>query len=222
MRKFNNGFTLAEVLITLLIIGVISSIVIPGLINNTQKAEYQTAWAKAFSDISNAHKMIKIDNSIPYSSYPLFFPDIEKHLSYTKKCTNASSEGCWHKINEWKTFGDIKVNQTMDYNGYILNNGMLIGFSPMSYYLYASSPLIGTDIGMLAFIDVNGFKKPNKVGVDIFAVEILGNRVVCEGSPNSLYDLATNSGQYCDKNNTQTFKEFGAGCSLKALMKQDY
>ncbi len=33
------GFTLAEVLITLLIIGVVSSLVIPALINDTKNAE---------------------------------------------------------------------------------------------------------------------------------------------------------------------------------------
>ena len=38
-----NAFTLAEVLITLGIIGIVAAITIPTLINNVQDAQYKTA-----------------------------------------------------------------------------------------------------------------------------------------------------------------------------------
>ena len=46
------GFTLAEVLITLGIIGVVAAMTMPTLINQTQGAQYKAAYKKALSAIS--------------------------------------------------------------------------------------------------------------------------------------------------------------------------
>ncbi len=52
MKK--SGFTLAEVLITLVIIGVIAAMTIPTLLSNTNKQETKTALKKAMSVINQA------------------------------------------------------------------------------------------------------------------------------------------------------------------------
>ena len=49
-----NGFTLAEVLITLGIIGVVAAMTMPTLINQTNGAQYKAAYKKALSAISQA------------------------------------------------------------------------------------------------------------------------------------------------------------------------
>lgn len=49
-----NAFTLAEVLITLGIIGVVAAMTMPTLINSTQGAQYKTAYKKALSVMSQA------------------------------------------------------------------------------------------------------------------------------------------------------------------------
>ena len=48
------GFTLAEVLITLGIIGVVAAMTMPTLINSTQGAQYKTAFKKALTVLSQA------------------------------------------------------------------------------------------------------------------------------------------------------------------------
>lgn len=52
MKKL--GFTLAEVLITLVIIGVIAAMTVPTLMNNTQGQENKTAFKKAISSMNQA------------------------------------------------------------------------------------------------------------------------------------------------------------------------
>ena len=56
LKKYNlngfRGFTLAEVLITLVIIGVIASMTIPTLMNKTNKQEYVSRLKKAYSTLS--------------------------------------------------------------------------------------------------------------------------------------------------------------------------
>jgi prepilin-type N-terminal cleavage/methylation domain-containing protein len=54
MGKYMKGFTLAEVLITLLIIGVVASMVIPALLNDTQQSELKVGLKKAVASLNQA------------------------------------------------------------------------------------------------------------------------------------------------------------------------
>ncbi len=56
------AFTLAEVLITLGIIGVVAAMTIPTLMKNTQDTELKTAWKKEYSVLSQAFLEIATDN----------------------------------------------------------------------------------------------------------------------------------------------------------------
>ena len=53
-NAFSNAFTLAEVLITLAIIGVVAAMTMPTLINNTNGAQFKTAYKKALSVLNQA------------------------------------------------------------------------------------------------------------------------------------------------------------------------
>ena len=62
MTKFNNGFTLAEVLVTLGIIGVVSAMTVPTLMQNYQRQSYVTQLHKVYNEVSQAmvqYKMIE-------------------------------------------------------------------------------------------------------------------------------------------------------------------
>ena len=54
LKSFRGGFTLAEVLITLGIIGVVAAMTMPTLLNSTNGAQYRTAYKKALSVLSQA------------------------------------------------------------------------------------------------------------------------------------------------------------------------
>ena len=62
MLKTTKAFTLAEVLITLGIIGIVAAITIPTLMNNTQNYQFKQAWKKEYSVVSQAVQMLKNDN----------------------------------------------------------------------------------------------------------------------------------------------------------------
>ena len=51
------GFTLAEVLITLAIIGVVAALAIPSVISNSQQQEFKTGLKKAISVLNSAISM---------------------------------------------------------------------------------------------------------------------------------------------------------------------
>jgi len=54
MRESRKGFTLAEVLVTLAIIGVVAALTIPTLITNTNSARYSAGLKKAISTLDSA------------------------------------------------------------------------------------------------------------------------------------------------------------------------
>jgi len=66
------GFTLAEILITLVIIGVIVAATIPTLINNTQKKEFVAGLKKANSTLTQAVYKIGLSKGYPVGDYSFF------------------------------------------------------------------------------------------------------------------------------------------------------
>ena len=107
MSKIKNnikeGFTLAEVLLTLVIVGIVAALVIPSIIQTTQNAQYKTAWKDSFSMLSQAHKRLLID--IGGSTKGLCTEGDDNclrnaylpYLSYVKLCNNDKLYGnCWH------------------------------------------------------------------------------------------------------------------------------
>ncbi|SON51081.1 type II secretion system major pseudopilin GspG [Vibrio tapetis] len=63
MNKKQSGFTLLEVMVVVVILGVLASVVVPNLLGNKEKADQQ----KAITDIvalENALDMYKLDNSV--------------------------------------------------------------------------------------------------------------------------------------------------------------
>ena len=86
------AFTLAEVLITLAIIGVVAAIAIPSVISNSQQQEFKTGLRKAVSVLNSAITMnMAIDGESPYDNANL--PGyLMKHMSVLKTNSNLMSE----------------------------------------------------------------------------------------------------------------------------------
>lgn len=66
MKK--NGFTLAEVLITLSIIGVVATLTLPSLMTNTGEAQYKAGLKKAINTLSEAGQMASALDGFDYNS----------------------------------------------------------------------------------------------------------------------------------------------------------
>ncbi|MDO5436603.1 MAG: type II secretion system protein [bacterium] len=78
------GFTLAEVLITLAIIGVVAALTIPSVISNSQQQEFKTGLKKAVSVLNSAITMnMAIDGESPYENTDLY-NYLQRHMSVLK------------------------------------------------------------------------------------------------------------------------------------------
>ena len=89
------GFTLAEVLITLAIIGIVAALTIPSVISNYQQQEFKTGLKKAVSVLNEAIQTnISQEGETPYDNYELS-SYLTRHMNVLKKTSYSSS--CYDK-----------------------------------------------------------------------------------------------------------------------------
>lgn len=164
--KNSFGFTLAEVLITLGIIGIVCAITIPTLMKITQDAEFKTGYKKAFSDASNIWQTMRVNGEIePCTSVcddnctSKNLVTFRSYMKTVKSCGTVSLvddiNGCWDYTGE--AFAGFAPNTS--------NGSGAIGFVDNSGRNWIMISGLSTCRVALA-VDVNGFKPPNKFGKD--------------------------------------------------------
>ena len=177
------AFTLAEVLITLGIIGVVAAMTMPSLIQNYQEKATVTKLKKCYSLVSQAY--VSILNDEGGSDTLQAGDDLEmmekfgKYLKYQKTC--GRNKGCFPNVtyksvtgngyNKWE-------DDTTDRSRAILTDGTLIMFNKSAMwggnegnYLYAQ-----------IYVDINGCKGPNQLGRDFFYFYISPEKIVPAGA----------------------------------------
>ena len=177
------AFTLAEVLITLGIIGVVAAMTMPSLIQNYQEKATVTKLKKCYSLVSQAY--VSILNDEGGSDTLQAGDDLEmmekfgKYLKYQKTC--GRNKGCFPNVtyksvtgNGYSKWEDDTTNRSRA----ILTDGTLIMFNKSAMwggnegnYLYAQ-----------IYVDINGFKGPNQLGRDFFYFYISPEKIVPAGA----------------------------------------
>ena len=174
------AFTLAEVLITLGIIGIVAAMTLPVLIQKYNKIVWYTQFRKAATQLEQALKLYQIDhgcegdisgcgNRNHFGSLwlpmqvPNFVDDLAKYFNTTVLINdNNSNDVCNYDQNPVKgesLYNDLCINDIgMEGNyAFITNNGTLYNFA------------LDDAAGNASAMDVNGPNKgPNEYGRDIF------------------------------------------------------
>ena len=190
------AFTLAEVLITLGIIGVVAAITLPILVQNYQKKVTLERLRSTYSIISQAVRNSEVDNGpletwdIPYSVWgngtynagkQFFEIYLKPYLKYVKECGYLTDE-CWPK--EVKAQNGLKATYRSAETNYtysvVLSNGVVIGFAPNNRGC------------MQIYTDINGRSNPNTIGKDNYNIIIVAQR---ENASNIIKDVSK-SGVY--------------------------
>lgn len=152
------AFTLAEVLITLGIIGVVAAMTIPSLMNNVGDAQYKTAYKKAYSVATQAWTSALGDNNLVART---------GWADATAKITNFNAFKSYFKVavdcpsNNTKCWVDAERYANTPFTTAALS---FVDSSGMSWSLTANDASTGSEI----LVDTNGIKAPNKYGQDRF------------------------------------------------------
>lgn len=173
------AFTLAEVLVTLTIIGVVSSMTVPTLMFNYKEKQAVTGVKKIYSILAEAVKLAELENGEAntwdvgqrdtYEGSKKVAEYIMPYLKIEKDCGNKS--GCFYSGTYKNLKGKAYPWQFDTYNLYHkvkLTNGMSLAFwSPGNEYCAQNNKQCGSVI-----FDINGAAAPNHVGVDVFMLTI--------------------------------------------------
>ena len=222
------AFTLAEVLITLGIIGIVAAMTIPTLISNYQKKSLKTQFTQTYSLISQAVGLMKANSSVSsiYSYYTAYDPensfyranefrsDFPKYIKLLKNYVSPSKMPTYYTYDgsrEYSSDGNYAIYKP----DLVLANGAYLRIS-------ISGSLDGI---LMAFaVDINGAKGPNKAGHDYFIFQIMNSKDVLEGRKMThLYTedewkdspTAGLMGLPCSVKSTQSAN--GVGCAWYAL-----
>ena len=203
---------MAEILITLLIIGTIAAVTIPVLINNIQEQQLITAWKSGFSILGSATNNMLADNGGPFAGAAFGTPaqmkdKFKPYFNYIKDCPVPTAGICWASDEK---LANGSPGASMEVPGIILNNGMFLRFfiyQPVSGCDDQSTFYNGGECGDFE-LDVNGFKGPNTWGKDLFLIHISTTGIVPAGTPKSI-------GQASAAN----CPNWGYGCSAARLLE---
>ncbi len=227
-RQFceKKAFTLAEVLITLGIIGVVAAMTLPSLIQKKEQKDLEVAFKKSYSNLHNVFNLVIAEG------LPVF--DSSQLVNYNSEFAQA----VYSKYKHLKLISDKEkydyINKAKNFNK---NKPMRA--PQCSQYMGAKNAFITSDGSILSIvqncgglwftIDTNGlYKGPNALGHDIFifvsrrdTTKLIPadseSEMVCDESGCHYNDTEENE----DKcSNTSTSDINGATCALYALQNR--
>ena len=197
MKKIT-AFTLAEVLITLGIIGIVAALTLPAFISNVQGR----IQAKRVENINQ--KLSKVTDKMAVQSGLIGYPDtmafvqeMKKHMSIAKVCDNSHLAECWGttevdvgkdkpwEISKTKTARELQIIKaqrkhwadtvgivTADGTPMILSYDKNCNFDPNNTGLQynQSSGKSNSLVCLSGVFDWNGGARPNKLGDDVITL----------------------------------------------------
>lgn len=218
----NKAFTIAEVLITLGVIGVVAAIVIPTISADINKNAEVAALKKMYSTLSNGYNLYVADNSSidsAFSGNGTNADDVNSlnalapYFRITKNCGSAT--GCLYNssirfLGGGVFYADLDSTYNGSYAKAILEDGTLI---LLDEYAGTCSTDLGdgplNNICAMFDVDINGFKGPNTRGRDYFSFWVTKTGVYPVGSYNDGYTCDINSSWYLTSD----------GCAAKVLQE---
>lgn len=229
--KARKGFTLAEILIVLAVIGVVMAITVPTVTKSYEAASYKASFEYAFAFVSRSIKKMNFEEGkLPTAdNYPsnTFKPSYIKYVKLLKDCgmghgdravtgkgapcvpvKDADGSINYENFANYKTYNS-KANVyswPLDDGQFILLNGMYVFIENNVASIYVS-------------LDINGYvEKPNMWGYDLFTFQLMRDGTVRPmGASGTDY---TDKNTYCSKTSTNNLN--GIACAYQASIDPNY
>lgn len=163
MNKMRKAFTIAEIVVAMLVLAGIAMILMPVLFNNARNQINDTALNKTYSTFQQTARSVgllisqgKISDT--GNDADTFFQALQKTAKTVERSKDvAYFEGYSTDIND----GDVLSANSS--NTVVLKNGVFVQCKTLNGVNYI-------------IVDVNGLRMPNKVGEDIYFFEVNSDR----------------------------------------------
>ncbi len=182
------AFTLAEVLITLAIIGVVAAITIPSLVKNYNEHAWATAQDVFTKRLEVATRQMNTEEKLAgYSNTMDFVNELKKYIKITRVCDNNNITKCFNKEVIWNE-GEDPIDMSTIRNAASLGqedwdtdtvavqfaNGVnaIIAYNPNTTQDPFNNQFSATSNSMAILYDVSGNKNPNMKDKDIKYINV--------------------------------------------------
>ncbi len=182
------AFTLAEVLITLAVIGVVAAITIPSLVKNYNEKAWGTAQDVFTKRLEVATRQMNTEEKLAgYSNTMDFVNELKKYIKITRVCDNSNITKCFNKEVIWNE-GEDPIDMSTIRNAASLGqddwdtdtvavqfaNGVnaIIAYNPNTEQQPFNNQFSATSASMAILYDVSGNKNPNTNGKDIAGINV--------------------------------------------------
>ncbi len=176
------AFTLAEVLITLAIIGVVAAITIPSLVKNYNEKAWATAQDVFTKRLEVATRQMNTEEKLAgYNSTMDFVNELKKKIKITNVCDSNNLSKCFERtiltadgqevdaVNLKTSAKLAKEDWGTETVGVQFANGInaLIAYNPQTDQQPFNNQFSATEASMAILYDVSGHKNPNTLGKDV-------------------------------------------------------
>lgn len=182
------GFTLAEILITLGIIGIVAAMTMPSLMTSISKRQTEAKLKKAVSMINQAYRLSYNDNGDATAKEAMVLGSEEYFKRYWQPYIKAdictSYQECGYTSNKpWKYRSGKPETSSVIYK----NNR--VSFYTPDGILYFMITAGGEELQekAIVYVDLNGGRGPNVIGRDLFHL----NRVQDDGGASIIPECNT-------------------------------
>lgn len=183
------GFTLAEVLITLGIIGIVAAMTLPTVINDSRERE-TVAKVKKFYSVMNQALLMAISKHGYVDDWGFceqnnaecaaqFVRYLKPELKILRDCADATDciiNGSYKHL-KGTAFQSVYGTNPMYYK-IILFDGSYLWIRHNSSSICQNTDAGTDNVCGLLWHDINGPKNPNQLGVDTFVFFIMNNRII--------------------------------------------
>ena len=181
MRR--QAFTLAEMLITLGIIGVVATLVLPTLNSNIKTAQIGPKLAKAAATFEQANKAMLND----YDTNRLSDIDL---LGEGKEDSYINELSKYMHIAKDENYTSKMDKEIIKNNGIAVrsNSGAVFIISTVGYQPGTGANAANKDRASDIYVDIDGNKGPSKLAEDIFVFHLMDNGSLLPKGSSYLYE----------------------------------
>ena len=172
----NRGFTLAEVLVTLGIIGVVSAMTVPTLMQNYQRKSYVTQLHKVYNELNQALLQYQTDkNALNLKEAGLTTNEacgefLKKYFKIVQDCGDNQTP-CF--ADSYKKISGVRSDYNCRKNCVVLASGAALEMYSGAYPFDAGNVI-------RISVDINGAQGPNVFGRDAFTLFLYPNGIIDE------------------------------------------
>ena len=195
------AFNMVEISIVILLLVITILVCIPGIVNNTKEAKVISGWKKTFTEIDSNFELFSIndyetveticrnnDSSAEVEVFKVLGPYLN---------VDTSNKPADLKSYRYKFLNGAQIPKNSKYFTRLFayqENGNIVAFKLLSCQCTDDEPCA------VALMDLNGKKHPNRIGKDIFGINIYKHKVEAFGSELSNAELVAE----CKRNHNGT------------------